>query len=124
MKKPFALVIEDDPKLGVILETSLRQAGYDTALDSRGDQFMEKLAIADPTIIFLDLHLPYASGIDILRQIRSDERCQKASVVVTTADLFLAKSLQDQAEYVLLKPVSVGHLLDLARKLHPDNAVI
>jgi CheY-like chemotaxis protein len=68
------------------------------------------------------MHLPYASGADILRQIRSNKRWAKVPIIVATADLFAAKSLQDQAEYVLVKPVGVGRLLEIASHLRDKIA--
>jgi DNA-binding response OmpR family regulator len=122
MTKPFAMIVEDDPKLGIIYEAALQQAGYDTYLDKDGDQVMDKLSSVDPALIILDMHLPYASGADILRQIRSDKRWAKVPIIVATADLFAAKSLQGQAEYVLVKPVSVGRLLEITSHLRDKMA--
>jgi len=117
MTKPFAIIAEDDPKLGMIYEAALQQAGYETYLDKNGDQIMDKLPSVDPALIILDVHLPYASGVDILRQIHADGRWAQVPIIVATADLFVAKSLQGQAEYVLVKPVSVAHLLEIVDSL-------
>ena len=117
MTNPLAMIAEDDPKLGMIYATALQQVGYATYLDKDGDQIVADLPGLNPALIILDMHLPYASGADILRQIRSDKRWDKVPIIVATADLFAAKSLQGQAEYILLKPVSVGRLLEIVREL-------
>jgi twitching motility two-component system response regulator PilG/twitching motility two-component system response regulator PilH len=117
MTNPFALVIEDDPKLGAVFEIALQQAGFETALDNDGSQFLTKLADKEPALVLLDLHLPYASGPEILRQIRANPHWVKTPVIVATADLYLAKSLQGQAEYILLKPVSAARLLEIAKSV-------
>jgi DNA-binding response OmpR family regulator len=117
MTKPLAIIVEDDPKLGAIYETALKQAGYDTYLDANGDQVMNHLPTVDPALVILDAHLPFASGVDILRQIRSDPRWSSVPIIVATADLFLAKSLEGMAEYVLLKPISVERLLEITSRL-------
>jgi DNA-binding response OmpR family regulator len=117
MTNPLAMIAEDDPKLGMIYATALQQVGYATYLDKDGDQIVADLPGLNPALIILDMHLPYASGADILRQIRSDKRWDKVPIIVATADLFVAKSLQGQADYVLLKPVSVGRLLEIVNQL-------
>jgi CheY-like chemotaxis protein len=117
MTKPFALVIEDDPKLGLIFEKSLQQAGYETARDADGDRFLTILADHDPALILLDLHLPYNSGVEILSQIRADQRLANTPVVVATADLYQAKALQGQVDYILVKPVSVARLIEIATRI-------
>ena len=121
MAKRSALIIEDDPKLCVIYQTALQQAGFETDLDSTGSQFPDKLSSMHPDLVVLDIHLPYASGKDILEQIRSDERWAKVVVIVTTADLFLSKSLEKQADYVLIKPVSVGRLMKIVASCWPED---
>ena len=123
MSKPLAMIVEDDPKLGAIYETALKEAGYETFLDADGDQIMQRLPSVDPALIILDVHMPYASGVDLLHQIRADERWSKVPIIVATADLLVAKSLQGQAEYVLLIPISVGRLLEIAGRLHSDSGV-
>ena len=124
MTKPLALIAEDDPKLGMIYELTLQKAGYDTFLDINGDQIMRKLAATvDPALIILDMHLPYASGAELLQQIRADARWVSVPVIVATADIFSAKSLVGQAEYVLTKPVSVGRLLEIIAQIQKPTAV-
>jgi len=121
MTQRFALIIEDDPKLCVIFQTALQQAGFETDLDTTGDQFSNKLSSAAPDLVILDIHLPYASGKDILDQIRSNELWANTVVIVTTADLILSKSLEMQADYVLIKPVSVGRLMKIIACHWPED---
>lgn len=121
MAKPLILIIEDDPKLAIIYQVTLKQIGYDTALDPDGNQYPALVSKARPALIILDLHMPYASGLDILKQIRSDPRMGDVPVIVATADLVLARSLKDQADEVLLKPVSVDRLRKTVLRLHPKD---
>lgn len=121
MTKPFALIMEDDPKLGTIYETTLQQAGYSTFLDRDGNQILDQLTQVDPALIILDMHVPYALGADILEKIRADERWAHVPVILATADIFAARSLQGKATYVLAKPVSVGRLLEILGQLQQEN---
>lgn len=114
MSKPYAVVIEDDPKLSLIYTTALQQAGYDAALDINGDQYFSLIAATSPHLVILDLHLPYASGVDILNDIRA--KCPEAVIAVVTADFIKAKSLPAKADHVLIKPVSVARLLKIAEE--------
>lgn len=123
MTNPCALIIEDDPKLGTIFQIALQQVGFDVEIDSTGKQFSTKLSSIAPApdLVILDIHLPFASGQEIMKQIRSTERWANAIVIVTTADLFLAKSLEKQADHVLIKPVSVGRLIKIVANRWPEN---
>jgi DNA-binding response OmpR family regulator len=122
MTKPYALIIEDDPKLGVIFQVALQQAGFDADIDQTGKHFPARLAGPAPTLVILDIHLPYASGMDIFEQIRSSENWAKSVVIVVSADLFLSKSFEGKADYVLIKPVSVARIMNIVASRWPGQA--
>lgn len=119
MTRPSALIIEDDPKQGIIFQVALQQAGFDADIDPDGKLFSARLANPPPALIILDIHLPFASGIDIFEQIKSNENWAKAVVIVATADLLLSKSLEGKAEYVLIKPVSVTRIMNIVSTRWP-----
>jgi two-component system response regulator BaeR len=119
MPKPLILIIEDDPKLAAIYQMSLQQAGFDTALDMNGNQYLPLVATVCPAVIILDLHMPFASGVDILQEIRGNPRLADIPVIVTTAALVLVKSLRGQAQEILMKPVSTARLRETVLRLCP-----
>ncbi len=121
MAKPLILIIEDDPKLAAIYQMTLQQIGFDTVLDMNGNQYSAMLSAARPAVIILDLHMPFASGMDILQEIRCDPRLVDIPVIVTTADLVLAKSIRGQAQEILMKPVSTARLRETVLRLCPGN---
>lgn len=108
----YALIIEDDPKLGAIYQTALQQAGYETDLDANGNRYPAFLAARRPDLVILDLHLPFKFGSDILEDIRA--RYPDTIVAIVTADFVKAKTLTARADHILIKPVSVASLLRLA----------
>jgi DNA-binding response OmpR family regulator len=111
-EKPYAIVIEDDPKLSAIFQKAIQGAGFDVAVDLNGDKYPSLLDAAEPALVILDLHLPYASGADILPIVR--ERYPNTVIAIVTADLYQAKSLPALADHVLVKPVSMARLLKIA----------
>ena len=117
MNKPLALVIEDDPDLSEIFSVSLRGGGFETEVIRDGQAAIERLAGIPPAVIVLDLHLPRVDGAAILGQIRANERFAKTAVIVATADAQLSDSLRGKADLVLLKPVSVDQLRELAKRM-------
>ena len=123
MTKPYALIIEDDPKLTIILDTALRQTGFQTNIDMRGDQYQSFLSIKTPALIILDIHLPYASGKDIHKALKSDPNLKNTLIIITTADVYLARKLEKEAEYVLTKPVSVGRLQNIIDQKWPERNI-
>jgi DNA-binding response OmpR family regulator len=117
MTKALVLIIEDDPRLAAIYQKKLQQIGFDTALDMDGNQYATIVSAVHPALIILDLHMPFASGVEILRQIRSSQRLANVPVVVITADFVLAKSVEGQADEILIKPVSINRLGETVLRL-------
>jgi DNA-binding response OmpR family regulator len=116
MTKPLALIIEDDPQLNTIMSITL-QADFviETCID--GNAGLERLKQTSPNVVVLDLNLPGASGKEILQSIRADERLSKTRIILTTADERQAETLREDADIVLLKPVSPAQLRELALRL-------
>ena len=119
---PLALIIEDDDTLAAMFAEALRQVHFKTVIVSDGATAVAQVTALAPALIILDLHLPHVAGDEILHQIRQDENLTKAHVVVTTADAVRAAALQDKADVVLIKPVSVLQLRDLARRIRSTMA--
>lgn len=112
-----ALIIEDEADLAEIYTKALQREGFETETINNGKMALERLTTASPNVILLDLHLPQVGGVTILQFIRSDERLKKIPVIVTTADERQAEELEHKADLVLLKPVSLNQLRELASRM-------
>jgi CheY-like chemotaxis protein len=121
MSNPLALIIEDDENLADIFSLALRRAQFEVEIVQEGDKALTRLTEIIPAIVVLDLHLPHVSGETILHQLRADPRLAKTRVILATADAFLAGELREEADLVLLKPISPGQLRELASRLRPSN---
>ena len=117
-----ALIIEDNREMAIIFSQALQAAGFATGIIEDGDQALARLAITTPDVVVLDLHMPRVSGVEILRHIRADARLVGTRVIVATADMRATDMLQDQADLVLIKPVSFTQLRDLAGRLAPPRS--
>jgi DNA-binding response OmpR family regulator len=115
MSKPIAFIVEDNPQLSKIFSISL-QADFVTEAASDGDVALARLAEIVPAIVILDLHLPVKSGKEILMYIRSEARLANTRVIICTADERKAQALENEADIVLLKPVSPSQLRQIASR--------
>ena len=120
---PFALIIEDDFDAAIIIEEALQMAEFETEIIQDGQTALKRLPAVAPSVVILDLHLPNVSGLDILHQIRADERLTETKVMIVTADSRLADSLKTEADLVLLKPIAFTQLRDLATRLRPPDTL-
>ena len=117
MNKPLALIVEDEPDIGDIFSLALKAAGFRTEVISSGAKALTWLATEVPDVVVLDVRLPYVSGVEILRHIRADPRLAKTPVIVATAYPDSAVALQELADLVLIKPISLSQLRALATRL-------
>ena len=116
--KELALIIEDDPDIGIIFAEALNMSGFDTEVITDGQVALDRLQEIEPGVVILDLHLPTISGDEILRHIRQSNRLKNVRVVVATADPRMADSLRQEATLVLDKPVSYQQMKLLTTRLH------
>ena len=96
---------------------AVQEAGFDSEFDRNGSQYQRILSERMPDLVILDLHLPYASGKEILANLQKDPKTANLPSLVVTADLYLAKGIQAVNENVILKPVNPVRLIELVRKL-------
>ena len=121
MSNPFALIIEDDPKLAFLFDEALQMAEFETEIVQDGQAALERLAATTPAVVVLDLHLPFLSGSDILAHIRADQRLAQTRIMLATADASKAEHLRSDVDVVLLKPISLHQMSTLAKRLRPPD---
>jgi DNA-binding response OmpR family regulator len=116
MTNPLAFIIEDDPQLSQIFLLTLSES-FEVEAITDGAQALVRLADVVPALVILDINLPGVSGAIILHFIRADSRFESTRVILATADSRQAEGLQDKADIVLLKPISITQLRELANRL-------
>jgi DNA-binding response OmpR family regulator len=123
---PLEIVLaEDNPADVKLVRMALHDAGLDCALRviEDGEQviaFIEAVD-ADPRVVLIDLllldmHLPRHDGEDILKRLRSTERCAQTPVIVMTAsdapqDHY--KAQKHAAMHYFRKPAALDEFLQL-----------
>jgi putative two-component system response regulator len=83
------LVVDDEPANTALLSALLARWGYSNVTSTTDSgEVLELCDQLDPDLLFLDLHMPAPSGLDLLRKL--DERVHAAvplPVIVLTADV-------------------------------------
>jgi CheY-like chemotaxis protein len=118
-----ALIIEDDEDLANIFAEALRGVGYDVEHVADGQVAQQRLRNGQPPyMILLDMHIPHVSGADLLMNIiRRDARFAETIVIITTADARMGEAYTEQADFVMIKPISFVQLRDLTSRLKPKG---
>ena len=80
------LVVEDDPGIRMVLEISLRSAGYAHVRSAaRGDEALEAAKRQKPDLVLLDVMLPGLDGFAVCRGIRETPALAATRIVMLTA---------------------------------------
>jgi DNA-binding response OmpR family regulator len=81
-----ALVADDEPHIGRIIKMKLEQGPFRVTLAYDGREALEVLRReSDIGIVLLDLMMPYLSGLDVLAEMKRDERLRHLPAIVLTA---------------------------------------
>ena len=108
------LLADDHPMIQAAVEAMLRGSDYKlVAKASSGNEALREIAEHDPEIVVLDIQMPDGSGLEVLRQLRSDGDNRK--VVLLTASLDEAgfsEALSLRVDGVLLKTSDPALLID------------
>jgi DNA-binding LytR/AlgR family response regulator len=117
--KPLTVVVADDeaPAVEELAFLLGRDARIGTVLRaSSGAQALHAIETADVDAVFLDIHMPALSGLDIARALARKER--PPAVVFVTADEDHALAAFDLAALdYLLKPVRQERLTESIRRI-------
>ncbi|UUZ93145.1 response regulator [Paenibacillus sp. P25] len=75
------LVVEDEMSLQKALCRGLRKCGYAVDPASDGRQALELIDINPYDVVVLDLNLPKASGMDVLREVRRTNKALRVLIL-------------------------------------------
>lgn len=78
------LLVEDDRFLRRACEKSLRQQGFNVSTAPDGEEALRAIRAEPPDLILLDLLMPKVSGIEVLKDLRSDEKTRDIPVIILT----------------------------------------
>jgi DNA-binding response OmpR family regulator len=79
------LIVEDEREIRDLLAHYLRKEGFSTVLAPDGETAILKARKEKPDLVLLDILLPKADGLEVLRTIRSDDTIGRTPVVMLTA---------------------------------------
>lgn len=83
-KKQKILLIEDDYMQGMMYQTAFSQAGFEFLVFADSNEGIKSAAEQKPDLILLDLLLGKTSGLDVLKQLKADNKTKNIKVVVMT----------------------------------------
>jgi DNA-binding response OmpR family regulator len=120
-RKPVILVVDDDPALQKLIVSLLRRGEMDSI--SAMDGYEARTALSQntlPDLVLLDLMLPEISGIDLLKEFRSQPELEKLPIIILSAIADpeqIREGLHEGADRYLTKPYLANNLLNTVREV-------
>lgn len=114
---PHALVVEDDAEIARFLQLVLQEVSFDVEVITNGQDALDRLVSVVPDLVILDLNIPFVSGLEVLRQVRTDSSLADVKVIVVSANPHMAEQADEQADLILQKPVSYEQLRNLVQRI-------
>ena len=111
------LVIDDERPVLMTVEALLKRRGFAVQTAATGGAGMQALRRWKPDVILLDLGLPDADGLDVLKEIRAEH--PEVQVLILTANDSLANAIQSiklGAFHFISKPYAAEELLSLMHR--------
>jgi two-component system KDP operon response regulator KdpE len=115
------LIIDDEVQIRRLLNITLTANNYKVSEASTGKEGMALAASVQPVMILLDLGLPDADGLDIIKELR--EWYQKPIIILSVRDSEedIIHALDNGANDYLTKPFHTGELLARIRVVIRQN---
>jgi len=86
MEKPkLILIVDDEMDMRIFLSTIAKICGYASMAAKDGKEGMEKARDAKPDLLILDVMMPGEGGIQMYRQIRTDENLKETPIIMLSA---------------------------------------
>ena len=132
------LIVEDDPRDLELTLTALEEYNLanEVVVTRDGAEALDYLycrgefnsrATENPAVLLLDLKLPKIDGLEVLQQVRSDERLKMIPVVVLTSsheERDMIRSYQLGVNAYVVKPVDFHEFVNAVKELVAFWAVV
>lgn len=118
-------MIVEDNELNMKLFNDLLEAhGYETVTTREGGVAVGMARDSMPDLILMDIQLPEISGLDITKQLKSENDLKHIPVIAVTA--FAMKGDEDKirecgCEGYISKPISIGSFIETIQSHLGDN---
>jgi EAL domain-containing protein (putative c-di-GMP-specific phosphodiesterase class I)/ActR/RegA family two-component response regulator len=116
------LSIDDEPAVCELIKNVAEDVGYSVETTSDPDEFRATVRSFDPTVVVLDLQMPRADGVELLRYL-AEVKCRAQVLVVSGVDKKVLETVKRLGTAhgldmlgALRKPVPVSELETLLRE--------
>lgn len=115
-QKKLVLVVEDDQEISYLLTFILERQGYEVILAEDGNKALDiiKNVNGKPSLVLLDIMLPYHDGFELVSAIREKDGWERIPVIMLSAksqENDITRALDLGADDYIVKPFQPMELI-------------
>ena len=112
------LVIDDEAEITEIVETFLKDAGYQVLVENSSVMGIERAKSFRPDLILLDIMMPFMDGYEVCEELKKNKETENIPVIFLTgkdARSDEGKSFKVGGDMFIKKPFNCERLLEIVR---------
>jgi len=118
VEKPVILVVDDDVPILVLMQSLLREFGFEPLTAASGNQAIELARRQRPSLVLLDKHMPGMTGEDVIRALRDDIGLARLPILILSGEPVSKSEITSmRADGAVLKPFDVMALVERIREV-------
>ena len=127
--KARILIADDEPDILEIVGYNLEKEGYEVITANDGQQALDLAKMHKPNLIILDIMMPYKSGAEVCKLLRSNPEFNETLIIMLTAmndEASHIKGLDSGADDYISKPISpkvlVSRVNAILRRVNKEDS--
>jgi two-component system phosphate regulon response regulator PhoB len=119
------MLVEDNVPIRTLFARTLIKAGHTVIAFREGTEALRHLVDNMPDVAVVDLNLPGASGVDIMKYIRAQDHLRGTKIILASANNIHASSAEGRlADVILRKPVLPYELVVAVQRMEKERAFL
>src|SRR5437762_4471436 len=116
-EKPVILVVDDDAPILILMQSLLREFGFEPLTAASGNEAIDIARGRRPALVLLDRHMPGMSGEEVIRALRDDDGLAQLPILIVSGEPVSKAELASlRADGAVLKPFDVIALVQQIRE--------
>lgn len=113
------LIAEDDEMMLRTMEFKLKREGFDVIACANGEEAIDKIVTENPDVIVTDIRMPFITGLDIVRMVRTELKLNIPIIVLSAVGLekTVLEAFELGADDFITKPFSPNELIVRVKRL-------